>query len=105
MGVLAICVDGSFGGGNGRRGNFLVFVLKLIQLVVDTTLCQQLLMATNLAYLAFVHDDDFVCTLNCGKTMGDYDRSSPFNHAAECVTYTELGFRIDAGSGFIENQN
>ena len=46
------------------RGDFLIFVLQLVELVVNAALGQQLLMRSNFAQLALVHDDDFIGALN-----------------------------------------
>src|ERR1041385_284261 len=103
--LLVIGVGGNFGRGDDWGGNFLVLVLELIELVVNAVLCQQLLMVSDLAYLTFVHDNDLVRTLNGGKAMRDDDGSPPFDHTAERLPYTELRFRIDAGCGFVEDQD
>src|SRR5690348_11332952 len=49
-----------------RRHNseFLVFVLELVELVVDATLCQQLLVRAHFAQLGLMHHDDLVCPLH-----------------------------------------
>src|SRR5208283_4216361 len=50
--------------GNTRRhGNFLVLVLKLVELPIDTAIGQQLLVRTDFAHLAFVHHDDLAGAL------------------------------------------
>jgi hypothetical protein len=45
-------------------GNLLVLVLELIQLPVNSTMREQLLVAADFADPTFMHDDDFVSPLN-----------------------------------------
>src|SRR6185369_7454916 len=45
-------------------GKFLVFVLQLVKLVVNTAVGEQLLVRADLAHLAFMHNDDLVGSLN-----------------------------------------
>src|SRR5271165_2896505 len=56
-----------------RTGNFLVFVLKLVELPVDATVGEQLLVGADLAYPSLVHDDDFVSTLDRAQAVGNDD--------------------------------
>src|SRR5271156_538681 len=74
----------------------LIFVLQLIELVVNAALGQQLLVRSHLADLAFVHHDDLVGALDGGETVRDDQGCSAFHHAIERVAHTELGLGIDA---------
>src|SRR5579863_9531073 len=89
-----------------RAGSdFLIFVLQLIELVVNTTLGQQLLMRTHLADLTFVHHDNLIGALYGRKPVGDDYRRAAFDHAAEGIAHFEFCFGIYAGCGFVEDQN
>ena len=84
---------------------FLILVLQLVELVVDSAIRQQFLMSAHFADLAFVHDDDLVGTLDGREAVGNDQRGASFDHAAERVAHFEFGFGIDARSGFVEDQN
>ena len=93
-------------GGNFRFcGDFLVFVLQLVKLPVDSAFGQQFLVRSHFAQLALVHDDDLVGALNRGETMGDDDGGAAFDHSLQGIANAEFGFGIDTGSGFIEDQD
>src|SRR5262249_41657799 len=49
------------------HAQLLVFVLELVELPVDAAVGEQLLVAADLAHLAFVHDDDLVGALDGGE--------------------------------------
>src|SRR5215469_1588532 len=83
----------------------LVFVLQLIELPVDAAMRQQLLVVADLAHLAFVHGDDLVGALNRGEPVRDDHRGSAFHHVGKSVAYPQLGVGIDAGRGFIQDQD
>ena len=44
--------------------NFLIFVLQLVKFLIDSALCEQLLVSSFLPHQSFVHDDDLVSPLN-----------------------------------------
>ena len=88
-----------------RGWNFLVFVLQLVKLVIDSALREQLLVSAHLADLALVHDDNLVRSLNGRQTVGDHERGAAFDHAIERVTDPEFGFGIYARRGFIKDQD
>ena len=79
--------------------------MKLVELEVDAALGEELLVSAHFADLAFVHDDDLVGTLHGRKAVGDDQRCASLDHAVERVAHAEFGFGIDAGSGFVENQD
>jgi len=64
--------DGELVGAEGLEGGcgvcsgaeLLVFVLKLIELPVETAVAEEFLVGAALAELAFVHDEDLVSSLN-----------------------------------------
>src|SRR5580692_4782108 len=91
-------------GSDVRSGsNFLVFILQLIELVVNAVLGEQLLVRTHLPNLPFVHHDNLVGALNGGKPVGDDHRGAAFDHAAQGVAHPEFSFGIYAGRGLVEN--
>ena len=85
--------------------DFLIFVLQLIQLVVNAAIGKQLLVGTHFADLSLMHDDDLVRALDGREAVRDDERGASFDHAAEGVANPKFGFRIDAGGGLIEDQN
>src|SRR5882724_2679107 len=93
------------GRGRPRHANLLIFVLQLIELPVNPALGEELLVRSHFADLAFVHDDDLVGALDGRKAVGDDQRGAAFDHAAEGVADAEFGFGVDAGGGFVEDQD
>src|ERR1700678_917981 len=61
-------------------------------------------MRTDLAELAFVHDDNTVGALDGGEPVRDNDGSATLHQLLQSGTNPQFGFRIDAGSGFVQNQ-
>src|ERR1700751_2196366 len=55
---LVVGAGGDFGAAGGWEGHFLVFVLQLVQLVVDPALSEQLLVGAHFADFTLVHDND-----------------------------------------------
>ena len=83
--------------------NLLVFILQLIQFVIKPALGQQLLVRADLANSPFVHDDDLVAALDCGKPVRDDDGRPAFHQAVDGFANLKLGFGIDARGRLIEN--
>ena len=50
--------------GRSPLAEFLIFVLQLIELVINAALREQLLMSAHFAHLAFVHDNNLVGLLH-----------------------------------------
>src|SRR6266446_1825183 len=82
----------------------LLFVLELIQPIVDPALDEELLMRTLLAQPALVEYEDAIRMLNCAETMRDHERGSTGEQAVQRFANEQLCFGIHAGSGFVENQ-
>jgi hypothetical protein len=55
------------------RNEFLIFVLQSVELVVEPPPSEKLLMCALLAELAFVHDENGVCTLYGRESVSDKD--------------------------------
>ena len=88
-----------------RRLQFLVLVLQLVELPVDSALREQFLMRAHFAQLAFVHDEDPVCPLDGGEAVRNDDRSTAFDHALQRRANANFGFGIDARGRFVEDQD
>jgi len=56
------------------RFDFLILVLKLIQLAVDAVATEQLLMRSHLADFSFMENDDLVRVLDRREAMCDNNR-------------------------------
>ena len=56
------------------------------------------------AEAAFVEDQDAVGVLNGAEAMSDDQRGAAGEKAIERVADEQLGFGVDAGSGFVEDQ-
>ena len=64
-------LDGHRRGRRHRDAEFLVFVLELVELVVEAALGEELLVGAALAELASVHDEDLVRGLDGGEAVGN----------------------------------
>ncbi len=93
------------GRGRPRHIDLLIFVLQLVELVVDAALGQEFLMRAHFADLSLVHNDDFVSALHCREAVGDDQRGAAFDHAIEGVADFEFRLRVHAGGGFVEDQD
>ena len=60
--------------GRPRHTDLLVFVLELVELIVNTAIGEQLLVSSHFAHLAFVHHDDLVGALHGREAVGDDHR-------------------------------
>ena len=61
-------------------------------------------MRADLAQLAFVHDDDAVGALDGGEAMRDDDGRAALHQLLQRFANPQFGFGVDAGSGFVQNQ-
>src|SRR6185503_6834915 len=52
-----------------------------------------------------VYDNDSIDAMNCGETMGDDDRRSPFSEIVQGLTNLDFGLRIDIGRRLIEHDD
>ena len=52
-----------------------------------------------------MHDENGVGALNGGEAMGDQDAGSAFHHALERAANAKLGVGVDAGGGFVEDED
>ena len=82
----------------------LVFVLELVEPVIDAAHSQQFLVRALLAQTALVEDDDAVGVLDGAKSMRDDHRRAAGKKPVERRANLQLGLGVHAGGGFIENQ-
>src|SRR5882724_7080913 len=82
----------------------LLFVLQLVQTVVDAALCEKLLMSALFAQAALMEHQDSVRILNRAEAMCDYERRTTRQQFVERLADQQLSFCIHAGCGLIENQ-
>src|SRR5438309_11201143 len=89
--------------GEHRSDSFLVFVLQLVELIVNAALGEELLMCADLADLSLVHDDDLVGALNGREPVSNDQGGAALNNAAQSIAYSKLCSCVYAGSGLIQN--
>src|SRR5579863_7821098 len=82
----------------------LLFVLELVEAVVDAALGEQFLVGALFAEAAFVEDEDAVGVLNRAQTVCDDERGAAVKQAVECFANLEFSFCVDAGCCFVEDQ-
>ena len=87
-----------------RHREFLLFVLKLIEAIVDSAQRQQFLMRTLLAQASFVEHENAMRVLNRAQPVRDDDRGAAFEQAVERLADQQFGLGVHTGSGFVENQ-
>ena len=90
---------------NCADAEFLILVLQLVELPVEAAIGKQFLVRTHLAKLPFVHDENRVGSLDGGQTMRNQDAGAAFDHALECAANAQLGIGVDAGGGFVEDED
>src|ERR1700733_2287737 len=83
---------------------FLLFVLELIEAVVDAALGEEFLVCALFAQAAFVEDEDAVGVLNSAEAMRDDECGAAAEEAVERFADQEFGFGIDARCGFVEDE-
>ena len=82
----------------------LLFVLELVEAVVDAALGEEFLMRALFAQAAFVEDEDAVGVLDGAEAVRDDERGAAAEQAVERFADLEFGFGVDAGSGFVEDE-
>ena len=81
----------------------LFFVLQLVKAEIDATLREQFLVRAFFAQTAFVKHQDAIGVLDGAQAMGDYEGGAARQEAAEGFANQQFSFRVDAGSGFVED--
>ena len=87
------------------RAYFLVFVLELVELVVEAALGEELLVGAALAQGAFVHDEDGVGGLDRAEAVGDQDAGAACDHAREGEADAVFGLGVDRAGGLVEDED
>src|SRR5580765_5198012 len=83
---------------------FLLFVLQLIQAVIDAPLCQKFLVRALFAQAAFVEYQNAIGVLNGAEAVSDYQCGAAGQQFVQRFADQELGLGVHAGSGFIQNK-
>ena len=76
---------GTRGAGIFREGKLLLFVLELVEAVIDATLGEEFLVRALLAKAAFVEDENAVGVLNGAETMRDDEGGASAEQAVEGI--------------------
>src|SRR5271170_7359354 len=87
-----------------RQAEFLLFVLELVEAVVDAALREEFLMGALFAKAAFVEDEDARSVLNGAQAMRDDEGGAAGEEAVERFANLQLGFCVDARGGFVEDE-
>src|SRR5271156_573475 len=86
------------------RREFLLFVLQLIETVINFAQREKLLMRSLFAQAALVEDKDTVRVLNRAQAVRDHDGCAALQEPVEGFADQELGLSVHAGGSFVENQ-
>ena len=88
---------GASGIGRGwRHAQLLIFVLELIEPVINAAQRQQFLMRALLAQLALMEDEDSIGVLDRAQAMGDDDGGAPFDQTIKRLADQQLGLGVHA---------
>src|SRR5580658_8620296 len=82
----------------------LIPVLQLIKAIINSVAREHFLMRALFAQAAFVEHKNTVGVLNRVEAMRDHERSASFEQAIERGADEELGFGVDTGGGFVEDE-
>ena len=83
---------------------FLLFVLQLVQPVINAALRQQFLVRALFAQAAFVEHQDAVGVLNGAEAVRDDQRGAAGEQAVQRFANQQFRFCVHAGRGFVQNQ-
>lgn len=94
-----------------QTGSFLVLSVSLhgklaiIQVRVESALCQEGFMVALFDDIAVFHYQDDISALDGGESVG-YDKAgAAFHHRGKCILDLDLGTGIDGGGCLIEDQH
>ena len=79
--------------------------LAIIQIRVESALCQEGFMVALFDDIAVFHYQDDIRTLDGGETMGYNKAGAAFHHRGKCILDLDLGTGIDGGGCLIEDQH
>ena len=71
---------------------------------IKTVICNQIFMCSALDDAAVLQNDDQVGVADGREAVGDDQGSTPTHQARECVLDEPLAFRVEGGSGFVEDE-
>src|SRR5450755_3836539 len=83
---------------------FLLFVLQLIETVINSAQREKLLMRSLFTQATLVEDKDAMRMLNRAQPVRDHDGGAALKQPVEGFADQELGLGVHAGGSFIENQ-
>lgn len=79
--------------------------LAIIQVRVESALCQEGFMVALFDDIAVFHYQDDISALNGGESVG-YDKAgAAFHHRGKCILDLDFGTGIDGGGCLIEDQH
>ena len=90
-------------GGHGDA-QFLVFVLQLVQAVINAALCEEFLVRALLAQAALVKYEDAIGVLYGAQAVCDDNGGAAGKQPIERRANHQLGAGVHAGGGFIKDQ-
>src|SRR2546426_1335630 len=77
----------------------LVLILQLVQLPINASRREKLLVRSHLAHMALVHHQNTVRALDGRKPVRDHDRRAPLHQVIERLANPLLRLRVDARRG------
>src|SRR5260370_17267228 len=80
-------------------------MLPGVEVIIAAGCGIKLLMSAALDDLPLFDDQDLIRTADGGKPMRDHKRSPPLHEIGQAVLDHLLRFRVQAGCGFIQNQD
>src|SRR6267142_2212856 len=87
-----------------REMQLLLFVLELVEAVVDAALGEEFLVRALLAEAALVEDENTVGMLNGAEPMRDDQRGAAAEQAIEGIADLQLGLCVHARSSFVKDE-
>ena len=79
--------------------------LAVIQICIESALCQQFLMITLLDDVPILHDQNDISLTDGGQSVGNDEGGASFHHAVKGLLNLDLGTGIDGRSRLIQNQH
>ena len=79
--------------------------LAVVEVVVEATLCQKLIVRALLNDLSALHHQDAVGTLNGGEAMRHDKGCAPLHHFGKGTLNFEFHTRVNRGGGFVQNEH
>ena len=86
------------------RAQLLIFVLELVQAIVDPAQGEQLLMRTLLAQFTFVENENSVGVLDGAEPVRDDQGGAALEQTVERLADQNFGFRVHARCCFVQDQ-